>query len=141
MSIKISLLRTFKFYNGDYYQDILYGGYQYIENGVEKINTLSDTSKYNAVYDTHIYGHWLYDSCTPLPSEDCVEGEDRLNLMLIDPHSTAHIADLFFSKRTVNGQEALKAVIVFDYLEDLNEGESTPDPTMFWQGEFTFIKQ
>ena len=36
-SLKIKLVKNTMFFNGDYYEDLMIGGYQYIENGIEKI--------------------------------------------------------------------------------------------------------
>ena len=40
-SITVKLRKITNFYNGKCYQDMLVGEYQYIENGIEKINTLN----------------------------------------------------------------------------------------------------
>ena len=40
--LKIVLVKKIQQYNGKYYEDLIIGEYQYIENGIEKINTLSE---------------------------------------------------------------------------------------------------
>ncbi|MFN4313275.1 MAG: DUF6705 family protein [Chitinophagaceae bacterium] len=40
-SFKIVLVKKVQQYNGECYEDLIIGEYQYIVNGVEKVNTLS----------------------------------------------------------------------------------------------------
>jgi hypothetical protein len=35
-SLKLTLVKSIQFFNGDFYEDTIIGGYQYIENGIEK---------------------------------------------------------------------------------------------------------
>lgn len=47
-SFKIILVKKEHQYNGRYYEDLIIGEYQYIENGIERVNTLSQI---NTVYN------------------------------------------------------------------------------------------
>src|SRR5690606_22916851 len=49
-SLKIVLVKNTMFFNGDYYEDIIIGGYQYIVDGTEEINTLVDANNLNLGY-------------------------------------------------------------------------------------------
>tara|TARA_R110002111_G_scaffold126258_1_gene190814 strand:- start:160 stop:699 length:540 start_codon:yes stop_codon:yes gene_type:complete len=132
-SLKITLTKNIQYFNGKFYEDIIVGGYQYIENGVEKINTLSDASISNIGRNASIKGNNIYDDCSIQPTDDCIEGEKRLDLSIKDPITTKHFGDFILHKRTVNGQEALKAMIAMNYHgKDPTEGE-LPSPTMPWQ--------
>jgi hypothetical protein len=68
-----------------YYEDILVGGYKYVENGVEKINTLPlPAQNLPDNYDYTIFGNIIlpYDpQCI-----QCVQGKKILYAALDDPH-------------------------------------------------------
>ena len=142
-SLKIKLVKNEKAKEVNYYEDLIIGGYQYIENGVEKINRLSDADNQTFDYDTVIHGNSLLNKCKYLPFEnDCIQGQTvMLSLLFDDPISKGHVADLKVMKITVNGQEALRGYMVFDYHGEYVEGEETPAPTLPWQQEYLFIKQ
>ena len=141
-SLKIVLEKKTMFFNGDYYEDFMIGEYQYIENGVEKINTLSDLSQ-NLGYDHKITGNLILRSCYFMPVSDCIEGEGRLRLGLIDAGvGTNHWARMILKRRVINGQQAIKAYIVFNYAGDFRDtGGIVPDPTLPWQQEYVMLKQ
>jgi integrase len=91
------------------------GGYQYIKNGVEKINTLADADNLSIGYDASIWGSSIHNNCFYLPVEDCVDGEKRLDLSLEDVITENHFADLILHKRIINGNQAINAKIVFGF--------------------------
>ena len=138
-SLKLVLVKKLMYYNGKYYRDIVVGEYQYIENGVELINTLSDINL-NLGSSHNIKGNNIVKSCKFLPVSDCSEGEVRLSLALTNP-GTDHYANVLLHKRVINGQQALKARVVFNYIGDYNEEGTIPDPIMPWQQEYLLIKQ
>ncbi len=138
-SLKIVLVKKPMYFNGDYYQDLIIGEYQYIEDGVEKINTLASLNL-DLGYSHEITGNSILNTCFYLPTDDCVEGEIRLRVSLADA-ITEHVATVLLQKRVVNGQDALKAFIVFNYFSPLSEGETMPEPTMPWQDVYILIKQ
>jgi len=142
-SLKIILEKKIMFNNGDYYEDLMVGGYQYIENGVEKINTLSDVNHPSLGYHASIKGNTILDSCYYLPTDDCVESEKRLSLSIEDTFTNDHYGSLILHKRTINGQEALNVRIEFRYYKaTVTEDEIIPDPTMPWQmNNIIMIKQ
>tara|TARA_R110001599_G_C11974559_1_gene634292 strand:- start:50 stop:577 length:528 start_codon:yes stop_codon:yes gene_type:complete len=139
-SLKIKLVKSLKYFNGKYYEDLLVGGYQYIKDGIEKINTLSDANDPSIGRNAGIRGNNIYKSCKYLPINDCVDGEKNLDLSINDIPKNGHIGDLRLFKRTINGQEALKANIIMNYLRDVN-GE-LPNPTLPWKmANIVLIKQ
>ncbi|WP_054850771.1 DUF6705 family protein [Olleya sp. ITB9] len=139
-SLKIILVKSTQHFNGKYYEDLLIGGYQYIENGVEKINTLTDADNLNLGDNASIEGNNIYNNCKYSPVDDCVDGEKNLHLSIKDVPLEGHIGDLRLFKRTINGQEVLKVNISMNYLRDVS-GE-LPDPTLPWKMEnIVLIKQ
>mgnify|MGYP003678117662 FL=1 len=128
-SLKVTLVKSVQYFNGKFYEDVIIGGYQYIENGVEKINTISNIDINNKFY-AKIWGNNVYDNCSIIPADDCIEGEKRLSLAILDPVTEQHSGDLLLHKRTVNGQEALKAMIDIGYVGNNYLDTPTPLPTM-----------
>jgi len=140
-TLKITLVKNEQYFNGNYYEDLVVGGYQYVANGVEKINTLADASIPNIGRNAQIWGQYIYKNCVYLPADDCINGEARLSLVLSEPNSPHHSASFILHKRTVNGQPALKAVLVFTYHKTDTPGVPTPSPTLPWQQTYVLIKQ
>ena len=130
-SLKIVLVKSTYYFNGKYYEDLLIGGYQYTVNGEEKINTLTDANDPSIGRNASIRGNSVYSSCKYLPVDDCVDGEKNLDLSIDDVTSDGHIGDLRLFKRTINGQEALKAKISINYYRDVSG--TPPDPTLPWR--------
>ncbi|MDY0090821.1 MAG: hypothetical protein RBR78_10720 [Flavobacteriaceae bacterium] len=137
-SLKIVLVKKEAHHrtNRGYYEDLMIGEYQYIENGVEKINTLSDLNQ-NLGRGHKIRGNDIHRSCYFMPNGDCTEGEVRLNLGLSDV-TGKHWATMVIKKRRINGQHALKAYIVFNYS---GYDDPPPSPTLPWQQEYIMFKQ
>lgn len=137
-SLKIVLIKKEAHYSTkrNLYEDLMVGEYQYIENGIEKINTLSLLNQ-NLGYNHKITGNTIHKTCDFLPVEDCIEGEKRLSLGLIDI-TEGHWARMLLHKRIINGQEAINVLIVFNYVGEENP---TPDPTLPWQQEYVMFKQ
>ena len=129
-SLKIVLVKKPMYFNGKYYEDLIIGEYQYIENGVEKINTLADLNL-NLGHSHKIDGNNIHNTCIFLPADDCVDGEKRLDVSLMNP-GTRHYANLLLHKRVVNGQQALKAVFSFTYIGPNDETGDQPNPTIFF---------
>jgi hypothetical protein len=127
-------------YNGKYYEDSMIGGYQYVENGVEIANTLTDADNTNLGISASINGNTIYDNCSYLPVNDCSEDEKRLGLSINDPNSPSHNGDLMIHLREDNGQEAIKIRIEMNYYG--NVSGALPNPSIPWQmHDIVLIKQ
>src|SRR5690554_6140478 len=86
-----------------YYEDMLVGEYQYIENGVEKINTLANiNSQYNSISNSIILTTPFCMSCY-----DCLSNLSNEYVIFSDP-----LADksefIDFKKMVVNGLKNLR---------------------------------
>ncbi|MFN7013808.1 MAG: DUF6705 family protein [Bacteroidia bacterium] len=110
--------------NDRYKEDILIGSYQYVENGVEKINVLNDINnnypngwKYNIHGNDILVGPML--GCT-----DCGVNEKWISGTIIDrlPNGGGP-ATLFIRKVMVGGQEAIK---IWIYMEMYAVAPGTP---------------
>ena len=68
------------------YEDFLIGAYRYIENGVEKVNTLSQMNDSTlGVYSHSIFGNLIIKNTSPPVCNDCGLNERRVNLTMHDP--------------------------------------------------------
>ena len=97
-----------------YYEDLLIGEYKYVENGVEKVNTLSFLSNnYTNPYEHYIAGG-LIEKYDPNVSGICIgcnPGEIKVSLVLREPNVEipgAYIR-IFFRHFVENGVEKLEA--------------------------------
>jgi hypothetical protein len=110
-SLKIVLRKEIKRYDDRYYSDLLIGGYQYIENGDEKINTLSRLEKpFTIRWDYEIVGNYIVENDDSPKCDDCLPNEKRLLLHMYDPINTLG-GDIIFRKITVDEKLALKILI------------------------------
>lgn len=137
-SFKIVLTKVDMQYTGRFYLDEMIGEYQYIENGVEQINTLNNTDQYS-------YGIWggrLIKSTYLPPCDDCPENGRRLKITLSD--RVRNLSGTFTLKPIlVGGQEALEG---FLWGNGVAGGIDVNNPPPFTEmtvptGTFIFIKQ
>ena len=118
-SLKIVLVKKIQQYNSKYYEDLIIGEYQYIENGVEKINTLSDIDiVYNNQRTHHIDGNSIIRNTSKPPCPSCGYTEKRLRLGLTEVDTGLH-GRMIIRRITYNGQLAITINI-------RAEGNSTP---------------
>jgi hypothetical protein len=112
-TLKIVLVKKVLQYNSQYYEDLIIGEYQYIENGIEKINTLNEINNVYIEQRFHkIDSNFLVNNNFKLfPCLDCFTNEKRLYASILDP-STNSYADIVIRKTIINGQEALKINII-----------------------------
>ncbi|HET8809138.1 MAG TPA: DUF6705 family protein [Flavobacteriaceae bacterium] len=128
------------FNNGIYYEDILVGAYRYVENGVEKVNTLNDLNyNYNSRSPYEIYGHSVMTGVA-LGQTDVMPNEKWLVLVISDPVSGS--ADqLFIKKTTVNGQEAIE-IFIYHHIGTRHVNDPIPPPISYpLSTEMVLIKQ
>ena len=85
-SLTMKLRKVIRFYNGKFYSDLLVGEYQYIENGVEKLNTLNQfTIDYPLQYDHQLHSSDLLKTLDkPNPCITCNTTIPRVELMYSD---------------------------------------------------------
>lgn len=138
-SFKIVLVKKEMGYTGSFYKDHLIGEYQYIENGVEKINTLSNLS----VESIHgLWGSSLLKNHAPPVCDTCPTNERRLRLILNDaPRELS--ARVTLKLTTVGDQPAFEAIIWGNPPSAHIFMNTTPTYTELTvpTGTFVFIKQ
>jgi hypothetical protein len=140
-SLKIVLKKEIKYLKANFYEDFLIGEYQYIENGVEKINTLSQLNIILAHQKGHeITGNMILENHNYPLCDDCLPNEKRIKLIFRDPIRQLG-GELILRQITVNGQPALKAfksttsrIISIDEMSPYRE-------MLVPSGYYTLIKQ
>lgn len=142
-TFKMVLVKKAQQFNGRYYEDLIIGEYQYIENGVEKVNTLNQINTvYNDQRSHNIDGNFVVNNnfrewkC-PL----CNPNEKRLSLSIRDA-ATDNYAHIGMRRTTESGQEVMKIKISHVTVQSYNV-DTQPIPPNFslLLGEFTLIKQ
>lgn len=152
-SLKIILRKRVMVYTSshlaNFYIDALIGEYQYIENGLEKVNTLNTISEeYSDISNHNLYAFSLMHKSVYPKCNECANNEKRLVMAFNEP-SRRHLSGLsdnFIMRRYfVNGVEKLK--VWFPYtgnglVSDDNTGElSDINSFSLPYGEYILTKQ
>lgn len=125
--------------NGIYFEDLLIGAYRYVENGVEKVNTLNDLD--NNIPNgslNPISGNGIMRGKV-LGQDDAAPNEAWIYASIKDPISDTS-SKLFIRKIMINGQEAIKIGVYFHHIVR-DENDPEPVPNSFPSEEFILIKQ
>lgn len=142
-SLKIVLVKKEMQYNTQYYEDLIIGEYEYIENGVEKVNTLSTINNNYSNQILHgIAGNSAISNTNKPPCNDCVAFEKRLRLMFTEPNSELY-GQMIVRKIMIGSEEAIKIIIRKTGDASVWIEGTTPPPSDFMvpSGEYTLIKQ
>jgi hypothetical protein len=134
-SLKIVLVKKEMKRLGTYYEDLLIGELQYIDNGVEKFNSLADI---NTVYPNE-YKHSIVGNhipTTPTPFDQYIPGEVRVQLMFEDNRG----GNINVRKTTVGGQDAIQIWRVCGYEDSVVGDPPLPLPIVPID-IYTLIKQ
>ena len=126
--------------NNVYYEDLIIGEYQYIQNGVEILNTLSNLN-------TNLSNGWLYNICgslvlygKELGCDECADDEKRIRISLTDEtiHRTAKL-DI----RRINqiGQQSIKVELWWTGRRTRNENDPPRPAPRIPAGTYVMIKQ
>lgn len=143
-SLKIILVKKAMAYNTVNYEDLLIGEYQYIENGVEKINTLSEINTvYPSQWQHSISGFSIMKNTSYPKCPECNPEEKRINFKFSD-HLRDMGGDMVARLITVGGQPAMK-IFKKTRLKPIIRGEINPAPYYSEMnvptGEYILIKQ
>lgn len=141
-TLKIVLVKkVLQAYNG-YYEDLIIGEYQYIKEGVEIANTLSEINTTYLNQRTHkIDGNFLVGkNHRAWKCPECSNTELRLKTTIQDVVS-GRFADLIMRRTTEGGQEVMKINITNISRVIEIEGQPIAPDFALPIGEFTLIKQ
>lgn len=132
-----------------FYSDFLIGEFQYIENGVEKVNTLNNLNiNYTDIWSYNIIGNSKIISTHEPSCEDCPSDAVRLRMSFDEPANDDATLNADFVIRHVieNGVEKLKVQFVFRCgavgwkKGDLDTPSTATEHTIPY-GYYTLIKQ
>lgn len=137
-SLKIVLQKKTMSYNSVYYEDMLIGEYQYIENGIEKINTLNKLdidyiNKSNHSIDGGII------MTQGAGCNDCLPDEKAVYVGLVES-STHNTAGILIRRTTENGIPAIKIFVMWD-MRYKKETDPMPPRASFPGGEYILTKR
>jgi hypothetical protein len=136
-SFKIKLQKNVMVNNGYYYEDLIVGEYQLIENGVEKVNTLHRLT--STSFNNNISGSLVLTG-TKWGCDDCRVDEKRLRLGFIEATSP-HIGEIEIRKTTSGGKDAILVNIWYTGPIIVKEGAPKPKDGVVRAGEYIMIKQ
>lgn len=136
--LKIVLQKKEMSFSYNHYEDLIIGEYQYIENGVEKSNTLYKlNNSYSDGIFYSIHGNLMLNADSLC--DDCILNEKHLRGGLFESTS-GNSAEIDFKLTTVNGQPAIRVWLYWRYRTQI-EGQPAPQLPSFPGGEYIMIKQ
>jgi hypothetical protein len=139
-SFKIILQKKQHSSVGIYFEDMLIGGYRYVENGVVKVDVLNDLANNFARGTSHKISGRVIMTGNKYGWTDCAPNEKWIYGSIEDPVSGS-VDTLFIFKRIVGGQEALK-IFILHSIGFKPEGSPTPIPISYpISQEIILIKQ
>ena len=127
-SLKVIFQKRDQIYNDKYYSDYLVGEYQYIENGVEKVNTLNNinTNYGSDIEDVRKHNmlslSWIKYASTRPKCIECPANEGRLEMSIGEPalREIKGLSNSFVLRRFFeNGVEKLKVWFISDIKQGL----------------------
>jgi hypothetical protein len=144
-SLKFVLKKIVGFEGIGIKEDILVGEYEYVENGVTKINTLPNINveipnKINHDISGNTFAYWFI----PPACNECAPNELRLQLILGDP--LKEVAYSMLARKIIfNGQDALQIYMYSDGIkysgDTLDNYQTESVGATMPNGTFIFIKQ
>ena len=138
-TLKVVLVKKINSFDGRNYEDLIIGEYQYIENGIEKINTLSNLSQNYTNQGRHsIHGNTVLLGKI-MGCFDCDLTEKRLSASLVE-NSTDNWAQISIRRKVVNGNPAIE-LFVWWQLKAKELLQPNPPHASFPGGTYTLIKQ
>ena len=140
-SLTIILQKKTMSYDGYQYEDLLIGEYQYIENGLEKVNTLNEINvNYTNQNEHSIHANSILSAGDYL-CDGCVGNEKRLRGGIVE-HTTPNSAQLLIRRvLTSEGQQAIEINVGWRMKSYNPEIESRPAQPSFYGGNYVLIKQ
>ena len=138
-SLTVILEKKEMVYNGTDYEDKLIGEYQYIENGIEIVNTLPNLTNTNVakhkIKGRHIIPNNLYLACN-----DCGVNERRVMLVFYDSERSYLSASIILRYLEGSNPEQMTATIISDG-GGMIPNENSPTELRVPYGEYLMVKQ
>jgi hypothetical protein len=138
-SLTVQLEKRTMAYDGYMYEDLLVGEYRYVENGIEKINTLTELINYYDVEQRHSIGANLPQQMGDYLCIGCVANEKRI-VGGLSEDSTTNSAQIILGRTTVGSQQALTLNLWWRMTSHPEGSPLSVQPT-FPGGDYILIKQ
>ena len=152
-SLKIKFEKKVMFYNKNddkfFYEDLLIGEYQYIENGIEKVNTLNNLSlNITNPDDYNLLGISRITRARFPKCDECSVDEKRLFMFVNEPDRRQYFAPghYFIIRKFIEGG-ITKLKVVFNtesgrvFVKKSNEDFTTIRTFTLPYGTYTLVKQ
>ena len=132
--------------NINYNQDVVIVGYQYIENNIEKVNTLNIVDDKNINFiSCSMSGNGILTADDKPECTNCQTLEKRVNLLYFEPNSKDRYANVILRKTINNsGNEILEVKIYSTQHKLINANNLSSEPEGYFTlpfGNFVLIKQ
>jgi hypothetical protein len=150
LTIIFNKLEQYTSGDGDY-SDLLVGEYQYIENGVELVNTFPLIDPFgitniinpvDAMRNNNIVSYSITTNDIGFPPcPECVPNTRFIILSIKDPTKSGLWGGIVMARFVENGIDKIKAKITMRLNENASINYSGPDAITVPVGVYTFIKQ
>jgi len=136
-----------------FYEDVLIGEYSYVENGIEKVNTLNQVSTDFGSNSIDLrYHHLVEVSCIYYPQtypkcNECFPKEKRLRMVLSDPHfsNIKGLSNSFVIRKfETDGMQKIKVWFYSEIQGPPEDEKGNPFDFKSFSlpfGEYTLVKQ
>ena len=126
--------------NNVYYEDLIIGEYQYIENGVQKVSTLGSLMfSHPDAWSYTIRGNFIIEG-KELGCDECADTEKRLRISISD-RPIKRVGDMDIRKIIHNEQQAIEVKLWWDFDWRRREGDPVIQPARIPSGTYIMIKQ
>lgn len=125
--------------NDNLYEDMIVGEYEYIENGIEKINTLANLSVNYSYGGKHSIKANLIITAGQVGCSECFPNEKGLRGRLLE-ESTHSTAELIIRRVTENSIPAIKILVMWN-IKYKKETDPIPPRASFPGGEYILTRQ
>lgn len=149
-TLKVTFVKKYHFDRGEFFTDYLIGEFQYVEDGIEKANTLSNINvNHSSIFDYNMYSIAFVKKFAFPVCNDCTLADKRLVMHFDEPANDDSLLDANFIMRHVieNGVEKLKVqFIMISSADGINKDSNSNEPSTAERhsipyGEYTLIKQ
>ena len=142
-TLKIIIKKKTHYFDGEYYQDLLIGEYQFINNGQEIVNTIPNNSFDWSNIDERNIGGWRFITNNEvLLCSNCSQNEKRIKLFFSDPERNYLSLSLVlrYLPQSIGEPEKMTATLISNSGVVLPDANS-PTEARVPYGEYLMIKQ
>ena len=126
--------------NASYYEDMIIGEYQYIENGIQKVSTLGSLMfNHPDAWSYSMQGNFIIEG-KELGCDECADTEKRLQINISDI-PTERIGDLYIRRIMQGSQAAITVNLRWDVNWRRRPSDPVTQPARIPNGTYVMIKQ